>query len=932
MSLKGEDFIPEGFLDQQIKDLEKFKKTAVKSLEEVEQSAKELDDSLKDVNATQKDGQKEIEKTEKKVDDLTKAQEKYEKSISETEQELVKLKAATSEQNRINKLTEKLNRASEGSYDKLSAQYSLNKIKLNSMSEQQRKATSSGKGLETQTKAIFEEMKGLQEATGKHSLSVGDYAGKVEELIPQFAGAAQGARALGAQLWALVANPIVALVAAVVAGLTLLFKAWQKTAGGAIFLEKAMASLGAIFDTVLGRIGSWINGEITFTDLLNNTGDAIAENIRATNNLIEARKKLEKTTSENAVAEAMLGVEIAKIEAIRDNDTKSLSVRRKAAEALAKVDVERAKLLRQQAIDEQNVATMNLAVAQTDIDRKDALLELNDALVKTQEAEAELIRVQSDAAKELEMIRLDIFEQELDLLLDITDRRKTVNERQIADERTTLNEKKKLATQNVDLIEEAYAQQIKAFEDLNGVQLDEVAILQMTGAEVFKYADSLGFAERTVNRLREVIIEKQAADQDNLDTLKLIEDAENKAAEAAQKRAEKMAQARLTEGREFIEQTAALSLSEIDILDATEEEKTRLRLEAEKRRMIALIKLNEVFGGELSDLQIQQMKNVIARIDEEITALAADDGRTDIYDLFGFNVSDSDKEALNNAGASIVSSLKSIVDANAQAANEILAIRNNELSEAQSFYDEQERLRQNGEANEAASAGRRLNSAKQAQRNALREQEKATKAQQRLETIAQASSIITASANIFQALSPGFPYTLPVAIAATGAMIGAFINSKVQAKKVAQASYGEGGDFDISGGSHSSGNDVSLGVHGGVERRVEGGEKAAIFNRKAVKRYGRGALSSIIKDINKGVFDKKRSESFHVGDDMINIVNTNSGSEELLAENKKLRHELKSAIENIPQSVQHWDEKGYRQHQMKKNTLRKNVHKENSYG
>ena len=69
----------------------------------------------------------------------------------------------------------KENRSAVGSYNKLSAQYDLNKTKLNAMSDADRKGTEAGRKLEVQTAAMYEAMKQLQESTGKHTLSVGDY-------------------------------------------------------------------------------------------------------------------------------------------------------------------------------------------------------------------------------------------------------------------------------------------------------------------------------------------------------------------------------------------------------------------------------------------------------------------------------------------------------------------------------------------------------------------------------------------------------------------------------------------------------------------------------------------------------------------------------------------------------------------------------------
>ena len=84
--------------------------------------------------------------------------------------------AAKKESAQIDKLITQINTSVEGSYNRLSAQYRLNKIRLNEMSAAERSGTEAGRALEQETAAIYEEMKRLQEATGKHQLNVGNYA------------------------------------------------------------------------------------------------------------------------------------------------------------------------------------------------------------------------------------------------------------------------------------------------------------------------------------------------------------------------------------------------------------------------------------------------------------------------------------------------------------------------------------------------------------------------------------------------------------------------------------------------------------------------------------------------------------------------------------------------------------------------------------
>lgn len=67
------------------------------------------------------------------------------------------------------------NNSLSGSYNQLYAQYNLIKIALNNMSAEMRNNVNVGKVWEAEALRIMNEMKAMQEATGKSTLSVGDY-------------------------------------------------------------------------------------------------------------------------------------------------------------------------------------------------------------------------------------------------------------------------------------------------------------------------------------------------------------------------------------------------------------------------------------------------------------------------------------------------------------------------------------------------------------------------------------------------------------------------------------------------------------------------------------------------------------------------------------------------------------------------------------
>lgn len=167
---------------QQLADLDNQMKLHIQTLSEVQRAEQrlnflrseegqrliELKQQIRDLTSTHKEAKP-------PVDEIARATEKYMKASSETNIQLQELNQKTREANQIAKLTARINTSEVGSYNQLAAQYELNKIKLNAMSHEERYATAVGKDLEEQTLNLYKQMVRMQEATGNHRLSVGNY-------------------------------------------------------------------------------------------------------------------------------------------------------------------------------------------------------------------------------------------------------------------------------------------------------------------------------------------------------------------------------------------------------------------------------------------------------------------------------------------------------------------------------------------------------------------------------------------------------------------------------------------------------------------------------------------------------------------------------------------------------------------------------------
>ena len=146
------------------------------SYKNVESLGKALDELDKKVKSVNEGGEVKASVGDPaQTEALARATEKLAQAQSASAQELAALKLATQDANREAKLQAQLANSAEGSYNQLSAQYSLTKMQLNAMSEEERHGTEEGRKLEQTAKDLHDRMKELQEATGNASLNVGNY-------------------------------------------------------------------------------------------------------------------------------------------------------------------------------------------------------------------------------------------------------------------------------------------------------------------------------------------------------------------------------------------------------------------------------------------------------------------------------------------------------------------------------------------------------------------------------------------------------------------------------------------------------------------------------------------------------------------------------------------------------------------------------------
>ena len=263
--IKYSDLVsPDNSITDLIKQLDELSDAYANALKNIRAEAIQLAAVLQKVSGATEDGRNTTKKAADDAERLARAQRDLAFAESENARKLAELKLAQQEASQINKLIVKINQSAEGSYNRLSAQYSLNKIYLNNMTKAERENTEEGRKLVGQTREIYEEMKRLQEATGKHQLNVGNYTEASDAIIAYgdklketlglnnsfgesllalgrggaeskevFTAIGDGAKALGKTLSGLLSNPVFLAIAGIAAA-GAAFKWWYDYNAGLV--------------------------------------------------------------------------------------------------------------------------------------------------------------------------------------------------------------------------------------------------------------------------------------------------------------------------------------------------------------------------------------------------------------------------------------------------------------------------------------------------------------------------------------------------------------------------------------------------------------------------------------------------------------------------------------------------------------------------
>lgn len=1000
-------------LKNQIKALDDQMKPHIQTLSEVEKAEQRLaylqsDEGKRLLELKAKIAELTSARKQQKatVDPLAQAQEKLAYAQSEENQQLKLYSTQIREANQIAQLQATIANSAEGSYSRLSAQYALNKIRLNQMSAAEREAADSGKKLEAETNAIYQQMIKLQEATGDYRLSVGHYQKtwdglgiSISQVVRELPAAAVSLntfflgisnnipmvvdeinrlrrqnellRAEGKETVSVTKSIVKSLFSwntALVVLLTVFSMygkeiiTWiDKTLAGrdaAKSFEDALEDLNDELGkgstgsygqqiAVLRRLSEnwkdlgdnikaqtqWIkDNEKEFSklgiiiDSINDANNAFVDNTESVVAAYKARAKAEAAL--NVVSQQyqklLVAENKAELEKVREYGffDKTINYFKALWGGISGPDSDLSLETRLKKQRQRNVESLQKDAKSLEKeiesyfnvwkfyeDQADALFKeigleeshkkdkrgrtprdaddrLNNLALAAEKAyQKSRTEIERDENKKRRAEAFASFNQEIADLNDKYSRIQKILNGQDEKYKKLTESQKETAIKALDDIENAIKNKQKGLTlslDLLNIDVEIqkaeqlLELLELEG-EVSKK----GSYEELSNSLKRLDVERQIALLKNAQ----LPEAKRQPTSAINASFDKQkAIAVGSFSMSSFDEQQALDEAVFNEVKRSETEITRFKLEQEKARWQEQIRLAEAGGLDWSQAQIDAAKATVKGIDRELSEL--DDfiknigkkglGGT-LLEKLGFD--DDQIDALKDAVNIVIEQLQSIMDAEVELAEQAVEAAEARVEAAQKAYDAEVEARNNGYANNVATAKKELEQEKKNQQEKQKMLQAAQKRQEALNTVTQASSLVTASANLWSSFS-SIPIVGPaLALAAIATMWTSFAVAKIKAKQVTASQsdeYGEGGLEFLEGGSHASGDDIDLGVRNKKKHRMraEGGEALAIISKKRTRKYKK-ILPDVIDSLNKGTFEDKYLNAFASSDGLSISLNSN---------------------------------------------------------
>lgn len=231
------------------------------------------------------------------------------------------------------------------------------------------------------------------------------------------------------------------------------------------------------------------------------------------------------------------------------------------------------------------------------------------------------------------------------------------------------------------------------------------------------------------------------------------------------------------------------------------------------------------------------------------------------------------------------------MDARIEMAKIAVEAAEKETEATKKMLDYEMEARANGYAYNITLARKEYEEKLKLEREAIAEQERLQKIQEQIDTATQASSLVTATAELWASMGKAGTLAVVLASAATAAMWASFIGAKYQAAQLTRKKmFGEGGmEYLDYGGSHASGHDIDFGhTKDGTQRTVERGEIIGVINKRNVSKYGVHTIKGVIDSLNNGTFEDKYGLKYAMlGGSRTDLSRLEKGVDSLVSQGEK---------------------------------------------
>ena len=469
---------------------------------------------------------------------------------------------------------------------------------IKKMSVERDKATDPRKirDFNDELKSLEGQIKENKKATEAEAVALDDLGGAAGGAITQV-------KALGKQLYVLVANPIGAVIAAVALVVTGLFKAFSRTAEGGAKLNKGMTVLSGVFSAVLKRLEPLANFIVDkvvggfealgkaasfATDLvskglkslgfedaakgLDNLKNSSSDLIEKTTKLADLEAKLVKTRREQALIEKQALIDAENLRQKRDDETNTLKQRIEFNKQLGEV-------LEKQTKEELAIAADGLKAAQL-------RLEIDG---KTPEA----LQAVSDAKLEI---------------LDIEERINGFQSEQLLNENSLRNEGKALAKEKAEQRKTEKEAKKKEIDDAKALEASEIDSAKLKDDEKLKRLAESQERALELKRAHKLRLAEEGLNDDNLtpdqirERYEALTDVQNEIFEEEQIAINEKFEAELISKQERDALLADSEINQNNNVTKNDEESTRKQIAFAQAKKAAQLDLTSSVGSALGAL------------------------------------------------------------------------------------------------------------------------------------------------------------------------------------------------------------------------------------------------------------------------------------------------------------------------------------------